>query len=166
MGVTQGDENHGGLPTTPSCKMMLPCSFLLPKSTDLRVCEGDVPSLNYGRNVVEFDTFVNSVLFSIKYPFHGGKMNMWGKFLDSFPFIFQGYKHVKGFLMPIKTLAALLTWPRWEDKLEKSKKKFLRGCVYYASILFFFPGTEYSYICYILKESCHSTKSTKSYLKG
>lgn len=75
MGVTQGDENHGALPTAPSCTMTLPCSFLLLQSTDLRVCEGDVPSLNCGRNVVEFGTCVNSVLFSIKYPFHGGKMN-------------------------------------------------------------------------------------------
>lgn len=80
MGVTQGTEDQGGqrrtLPTTPSCKMTLPCPFLLLESADLRVCEEDMPSLNCDRDMVEFGTLVNSALFSIKYPFHGGKMNV------------------------------------------------------------------------------------------
>lgn len=57
-------------------KITLPYPFLLPKSSNLRVCEEKVPGLNSGRNAVEFGTFVKSGLFSIKYPFHGGKMNM------------------------------------------------------------------------------------------
>ena len=37
------------------------------------VCEEKEPILNGDRNMVEFGTFVNSVLFSIKYLFQGGK---------------------------------------------------------------------------------------------
>lgn len=37
------------------------------------MCEEKEPSLNGDRNMVEFGTFVNSVLFSIKYLFQGGK---------------------------------------------------------------------------------------------
>ena len=42
--------------------------------------------------------------------------------------------------MPIKTLAALLTWPRWEDILQRVRKIPLRVCILFINPPFSFPG--------------------------
>lgn len=68
-----------------------------------------MPALNSGRNVVEFGTFVNSGLFSIKYPFHGEKNEHVRKVLRESSIHLSRLERVKGFLMLIETLAALLT---------------------------------------------------------
>jgi hypothetical protein len=45
------------------------------------MCEGKVTSSNSDSDVVESSSLDNSVLFSIKYPFHGGKMSLLRKVL-------------------------------------------------------------------------------------
>lgn len=57
------------LPTlSPNILLHVPFCYLRTQK-----CEEKEPSLNRDRNMVEFGTFVNSVLFSIKYLFQGGK---------------------------------------------------------------------------------------------